>query len=445
MKNFKKIFLLGLVGIGLFFTACEPNDELYEELDRKKQPYNDKVEYTLVETDYTRFGGFIRDYLAFSDSFPSMDYIPDILKVRFVTLKEESTAQVTYDHFNLHPDWWDAGFGYELTHDDYTLIGITSFTFSPGNLARNNVPFLLILLYPDAEEGDTHRIIYNYLLEGESLKNLDVYQFNGSSWIWLETIEDIPYVGYELTDEDYGQLHNEIGMFNSFNENFPPETYLPALLRNRFPYAVNGQEQVVKYRYYNGSQTVELIDKYHYNTNWEKVEYTETRTDQYIYGALGWAFDPTVRFTLSSEDYQYLADIDPIGRQELPYTDFAYYYGASAYYINFDIRIQARRLDVLSNGEYADPLLGEIYENEGAEAVMEEMIRRIVEEGIPALLQHKFPDATPQVEGIDVQYFVSFETFADNWTRRTPTAEYICTAAGTPPQFELVEVTGFDQ
>lgn len=444
MKKLKKIFLLSFVGVGMLFTACEPNEELYEELDEIKKPFNEEVEYTLIEDDYTRFDGFIEDNLAFSDSFPSMDYIPEVLKVRFVTLKEESTAQVTYNHFLLNPDWWDAGFGYLLTQEDYLNIGVTSLTFTPSRPARNDVPVLLTIKFPDAEEGDTQSVIYNFLLEGESVLNVDVYEFDGSNWIWIETTEDVPYAGYELTEEDYQQLHIEIGQFNSFNENYPPEAYLPALLRNKFSYAVDGQEQVVKYRHFDGSETVEIIDKYQYNTTWEKVEYIETRTDQYIYGALGWAFDPTVRFTLSSADYQFFVDIDPIGQQELPYNDFAYYYGASAYYANFDIRIQARRLDLLSNGEYADPLLGEIYDNEGAEAATEEMMRRIVEEGIPALLQHKYPEATPQVEGIDVHYFVSFETFADNFVRRNPVAEYICTAAGTPPQFELVEVTGFD-
>jgi len=69
---------------------------------------------------------------------------------------------------------------------------------------------------------------------------------------------------------------------------------------------------------------------------------------------------------------------------------------------------------------------------------MEEMMRRIKEEALVKLLQHKFPDATPQVGGLDVHFFVHFQTFADNWVRRYPQAEYICTAAGDPPQFELV-------
>ncbi len=421
----------------LLFQACDPNKDLFEKLDNDQRPHNESIEYTLIESDYTRFGGFISQYQAFNDTLVAMDFIPDILKVRFVTLRQNSSAMVTYNHFLLHPDWWDAGFGYELTAEDYAFIGVSN-TFSPTNLARNNLPFFLLFRYAEAEEGDMVRIIYNFTVDGEMQKNLDVYEFNGSSWVWIETIENIPYVGYELTDDDYDVFGGTIAQFNSFNENFPPELHLPVLLKNRFSFAVAGDEQVLRYRYFDGSQTRTITDKYEFDgVQWHKVSYTEQRSEQYIFGELGWAFDPTVNIRLGREDYLYIAENDPIPHET--FTDFGYYFGASAFFSNFDIRLIGRRLNKDENDNYRDPALGEIYENEGSEAAMDEMYRRIVEEGIIMLLQHKYPDATPQVGGIDVHYFIHFETFADNWVRRFPMAEYICIAPGNPPQFELVD------
>ncbi len=445
----KRYNILGLVWISImvFFVSCDPNEDLYETMDEAKKPHSEAVEYTLTASDYSSIGGVVSDYEAFNDTISAMDYIPEILANRYVTLKLESSAMVTYNHLLLEPDWWEAGFGYELTLDDYDLIGISSYRFTWENMARSYLPTFLRGTIADPQEGDTQNVIYNYLAEDEDevYLNLDTYEHDGSNWVWIETLENIPYAGYELTSEDYRSWGAGIGSYESFSEEYPPEDYLPSFLKSKFPLAKEGDEQVLKYNYFDAGQHTK-IDKFEFDgVRWSMVPYIEERTEQYIYGELGWAFDPTVIFTMRSDDYAYLVEIDPIGQQEFQYDDFAYYYGASSFYSNFDIRLIGRRLDDLDDGGYADPELVEIYENEGSEAAMEEMLRRINEEGIPALLQHKYPDATPQVGGIDVHFIVRYHTFADNWVNRFPEAEYICTAAGNPPEFELIDVREQDE
>ncbi len=438
MKKKNRIVYLLFAASIFLIQACDPNADLYERMDEAREPYRESIQYTLVEGDYNRFSGFIAQNHAFNDTLPAMDYVPQILASRFVTLNLGSSALVTFNHFLLHPDWWDAGFGYVLTEADYSFMGVAN-TFTPTNPADENIPDWLDRQYPDAQEGDILNIIYNYTDSGETWQNQDTYKYTDQVWVLIEKMEQIPYIGYELTPEDYDLFGGSIAQFNSFNEGNPPENYLPVFLRHTFPLAPLNAEKVLKYRYFDGSQTRNRIDKYVFDgIIWEVIPYMEERTEQYIFGEEGWAFDPTVMFRLGREDYMYLVEIDPVGQQEFAYADFAYYFGASAFYSNFDIRIIGRRLDKLASGEYADAALGEIYENEGPEAVMDEMIRRIIEEGLVYLLQHKFPDASPQVGGIDVHFFVGFQTFADNWVRRFPEAEYICTAAGDPPQFELV-------
>ncbi len=438
MKNKQKLYYSAILASMLMFIACDPNVDLYEKMDAGIGPYSEDIAYTLEDSDYNRFGGFIAEYKAFNDSLPAMDHVPEILASRFVTLNLGSSALVTFNHFLLHPDWWDSGFGYELTSHDYAFLGVPD-AFTPNNPAYQHIPSFLEREYSDAVEGDRVNIIYNFLETGVMTMNQDTYELEGGHWILIETLEDIPYVGYELTMEDYQAWGGNIAQFGNFSEDDPPENYLPVFLKNKLPYAPIGAEQVLKYRYFDGSATRNLIDKYIFDgVVWNMVPYVEERTEQYIFGDEGWGFDPTVFFSPDRDDYMYIVTIDPIGQQEFPYDDFGYYYGASAFYSNFDIRIIGRRLDKLSTGEYADPELGEIFETVGPDAVMEEMMRRIKEEALVKLLQHKFPDATPQVGGLDVHFFVHFQTFADNWVRRFPQAEYICVAAGDPPQFELV-------
>jgi len=437
MNKLRNIILPIFIFFGLM--ACEPNADLYEKLDNDKVPFNNNekpVEYTLIDADYTRFDGFISDNKAFSSEYPAMEYVPDVLKVRYVTHREKSRALVTFNHFLTEPDWWNAGFGYQLTNEDYSSINVGN-SFNENTPANQFLPFFLAKKFPLSEEGDQLNIIYLFDDNGELRLDIDDYEYNGSEWIFGETVTDIPYAGYELQNHDYEYWDGPLAQERRFSEMYQPEEYIPAILDIVFPAATANTEQVVKYRYNNGNSTSDIIDKYQFDgAIWHKVSYYVETTEQYIFGELGWAFDPTVMFDMNRDDYMYLAEIDPIPHEI--YNDFGYYYGASAFYSNFDVRLIGRRLNTEDDGSYTDTELGSIYDNEGTEAAMEEMLRRISEEGIIELLQHKFPDATPQVGGIDVHYFVNFQTFADNWVREFPTCEYICTAAGSPPQFELV-------
>ncbi len=429
-----------LAAIG--FTACNPNEDIYNMLDEMQEPYNEEIEYTLTESDYNSLGGTISEYNAFNDTLPAKDFVPEILTSNFLALNVGSRALVTFNHLLLSPDWWDAGFGYVLTDDDYdVMIGGGVDYFSETNPASDHLPEFLNREYPPAQdpsEGDQISIIYNFDIDGEFLLYLDTYEFDGEKWVLVETIEDIPYIGHELTTEDYQNWGGTIANNNYFNEDYPPENFIPVYLKNEFPYAPIGDEKVVKYRYNDGSDTENIIDKYNFDgTKWTVESYIEERTEQYVFGEIGWAFDPTVVHLMVSDDYFYISNADPIPHPV--YDDFGYYYGASAYYSNFDIRLAGRRLNKDEEGNYYDPELAEIYNNEGEEAALDEMFRRIVEEGLILLLHHKYPDAVPQVGGIDVHYIIQFETFGDGFDRQYLEAEYKCVSAGSPPQFELVE------
>ncbi len=434
MKYFPAISLL--FGI-LLLASCDPNKELYEKLDMDQTPYKRAIEYTLVAADYTSMGGQVASMQAFSDQYPAMNYIPNLLKRKFLALNTGSSALVTFRFKMDEPLWEQAGFGYVLTADDYAFMQLPSNAFTPDNLAKDNLPGFLAKQIIGPAQGDQEKIIYNFRVGSLTTQNLDIYQYDGSAWIWLETIEDLPYVGYEFTADDYALFGGNIAAFQNFSDDYPADLYVPAWLRNKFPLAVAGQEQVVKYRVYSGSAFTEIALYTFDGLQWNRSSNIEQLTEQYVYGAQGWAFDPTTRFIMGQSDYMYLAVIDPI--PHATYNDFGYYYGASAFYNNFDMRLAARRTAKDAEGNYYDAALGAIFDSQGPEATVEEMFRRIVEEGLILLLQHKYPDAVPQTGGIDVHYIVGFETYNNNFSRSYLEAEYVCTAAGSPPVFELIE------
>lgn len=434
MKYFKAISML----FAMFLLAsCDPNEAIYEQLDMDQAPYKQAIEYTLTDPDYTSLGGPVASLQAFTNEDPAMAYIPLLLKRKFLALNLGSSALVTYNFREDEPLWEQAGFGYVLTPNDYAYIGLAGNAFSPDIPASGSLPGFLAKKYPNAEAGDEVSIIYNFLDGSEETQNLDLYEYDGEAWAWVETTENLPFVGYEFTDDDYAQFGGDIAAYQNFSDDFPADLYVPAWLRNNYPLAVDGQQQVLKYRVYSGGAFHEIAHYSFDGVQWIRSSNVEQRSEQYIYGAQGWAFDPTIRFIMGSADYMVLATSDPI--PHATYADFGYYYGAAAYYSNFDMRLAARRTAKDSEGNYYDTALGAILDSQGPEAAVDEMFRRIVEEGLILLLQHKYPEAVPQTGGIDVHYIVGFETYNDNFSRSYLEAEYQCTAAGSPPQFTLIE------
>lgn len=143
------------------------------------------------------------------------------------------------------------------------------------------------------------------------------------------------------------------------------------------------------------------------------------------------------KFTMEQDDYLYLAEIDPIPHEI--FHDFGYYYGASSYYQNFDFRLQGHRLNKDDEGNYFDPELGAIFENQGTDAAVTEMYNRLLYDGLIEVLRQRFPNAQPKHGSYEIDYVVEFETFHDNWVIFYPFATYRCAASGNPPNFELVE------
>jgi len=439
MKDRNHIFTLLFA---MLFVGCDPNKELYEALDNLKEPYNRSIEYTLDANDYNSVRGIVATLQAFTEEVPAMDHIPAILARRFIALNRGSSAMVNFNYQIKEPVWLRTGFGYVLTTADYQSLGLTDNAFTPAIQAKDNLPAFLLKAFRNEAAGTTKGIIYNYREGTTHMMNIDQYQFDGSEWKWLSTRENIPYTGHHFTDADYALFGEELARLKYFSDTYPADKHMPVWMKNAYPYAIEGEEKVVRYRVLSGGNVRDEIAHYAFNgLSWDRSSDIVPKSEQYVFGAQGWAFDPTTRFIMMQSDYMYLAVIDPIPHAD--FNDFGYYYGASAFFSNFDMRLLARRVSKnAETGQYWDPALGAIYDSEGPEATVNEMYRRIVEEGFIKLLQHKYPQAVPQSGGIDVHYILGFETFNDNFSRSYLEAEYRCTGPAVgdnPPQFELIE------
>ncbi len=156
-----------ILGLGLLAASCNPMEDIYNELDKKENPYVEKVELTLTDSDYESFDSDVADNHFFTDADPATEYIPVLLESKYPALDYGSSALVTYNFSVGYPDlsgYTDAGY-YSLTDEDYenvnTAVGSAKY-FSPKNPADEYIPSILNASVTEAEDGDIYIVAHMY-------------------------------------------------------------------------------------------------------------------------------------------------------------------------------------------------------------------------------------------------------------------------------------------
>lgn len=426
----KLLYCLSL--IALFFTACEPMEDTYDELDANKSPYKQDVEYTLVDDDYTTISELAKDesnaanigkYKNFSSSLPASKFVPYLLASKYAVLEKGSKAVITYKEYvgglGYLKDIAKAKY-YTLTNDDYDSMGSGPGqynNFSSSHKPETYLPAFLLTKYPDAAKYAVVNISYKYYSGGVTVKN-DFYKFNGTAWAKSGGAV------YVLTTADYDSMGDGPGAHNNFSGSINPDDYLPTFLTLKFPYAKAKDRMAISYKFFlgkvNGKYKTEIrAEEYTFSgDNWVKSVSTVMKTSQFIHtGADGWVFDPTVVFTMGKADYQIIVEnvkADATKEETSKYADSEYYYGSSYKYDNFDIRDGKRSANFAKWEDGAKEAIGQI------------------------LLPTKFPNAVKDVSGVQVNYKVTFRTYDGSYD--TYEVTFKCTKSGPNPTFEFVEL-----
>jgi len=395
----KKITIY-ILGISLLAAACNPMEDIYNELDKKENPYMEKVELTLSDADYESLGGEVAENHFFTYNELPTDYVPTLLKLKYPALDHGSSALVTYNFSMGYPDLSDYSGAayYSLKDEDYNLANQVLIS-ADSNVATWEVNRLTVKGIGTTTKSG---------IIAEPVKMEVLYTYDSG---WSKTKE-----AYYVTVPDYNAM-GAPGKYDNFSGSERPEDYLPSLLALRYPYALEGDQIVVVYKYYsNGTRT--RADEYHLlEGSWTEYNPVVVYTDQFILTRNdGWVFDPTIIFTMNSADYQLIVDwvktnkgseyIDSYGTQE-------FYFSAGSYYSNYNIR------DKWDTGVFST----------WQDAVKESISK--------VLLPGKFPDAIAQVSGIDVMYEVTFATYDGNAGEYTWIFQ--CTKSAPDPEFIFVD------
>lgn len=223
-----------------------------------------------------------------------------------------------------------------------------------------------------------------------------LYEFNGSAWTESSVIL-LSAADYKTMGSTYGNLS---GDYNA---------YLTKFLALEYPFAVADDVKTIAFKYYNGSATALKAAQYAFDgADWVSTA-TASKTDQFKYTPVGWTYDPSIELTLEGNKnavaqpyYQaivdYVAEQFGAGYYQTGYTNAERYYGASAYYTNFDFRLDKWRGDC--------PIGGEAYGAMSDEELVALQYERLKEAFVP-MLKKFWPTIAP-VEGIEVTARVNF-------------------------------------
>lgn len=249
-----------------------------------------------------------------------------------------------------------------------------------------------------------------------------LYHLSGSTW---SDVASSDY--YELVAADYNSMGSP-GKYDNFSSSDNPDNYLPQFLTAKYPYAQEGDQMLVVYKYYAGGGVTETrIDEYVVTDGaWVKYAAILAKTSQFVNVGDHWIFDPTIRHTMVSADYQMIVDYVKADATLSQYVD-SYgtaesYYGASAYYSEFNGLVS----------QHTDPAFDGL-----SDAEAQALVQQRIKEGIIIFLKKKYTSAVAQVSGVDVMYEITY-TFYTGGAPVNYTSTFQCTKSAPSPDFEFV-------
>jgi hypothetical protein len=307
----------------IVISACNPLEEIYDELDHAEKKYRNEITYVLTSDDYNTIAGLalrsnpddtmnadiIAESKCFNNQVSASVYLPSFIAYKYPVLGESSVADIGYNYCSEYPEY---------------LSGFVS-----------------------------------------------------------------PEI-YYITDENYASVGVQQGTYKTFIGIDNAAGYISVFLKDSIESPSEKQIRLVFYRY-------------------------ATQIN-----------DPSETAALTGNDLKILVDhvrLDINPAYLNTWGDGEFYYGADAYFGNFDLRLSQR---INHNVEGFEELSAE-----ESEALIQERLQ----EGIIYILQHKYPGAVPIVGSDTVYYNISYSTF--EVTVHQYYAVYKCTSTGPPPDFRL--------
>jgi hypothetical protein len=374
----KKIYYIVSLAVLTIFTACQDfNNTNFPDLTGKGPTNVVNYVYTLTDADYTTIATAIKKPV--NDSITLLK-----TKLKIASKADSITINASITRLNLKLTT-------DSTYIKATYIANNKF-FNSKLLAKDYIPYLLNTNYPYTDNGSTFMATCSNVDNGDTLAITAANRFT-------------------LSNDDYlsmGTGVNQPGQYKNLSSVMSVMTYLNQFLKIKCAYAQTNDVKVVSYTYYDSNK----ITKKQYRIltfdgqNWVGV------TGQYLNNGTKWVFDPTLNVTMkkglnATDDYMlvvnYIKDHQGATTPSLlgyygTTLEYEYYYGFLAYYGEISLKPSDR----MNDPDYAKLTTA---------ADKAAYLTQRTQEGLAIYLALKFPDAQPQVNGIDLYCNVTTQLY----------------------------------
>lgn len=300
----KKILFIATVAIGFIFSACNPMQDIMDELDSSyaaddaralflKDKLVAPAAYTLTDADYALSSNAnVSKYKNFSATDLPKDNLPEILNKKF-SAQNAQAMKVTYNFYSK--PYVDMAGAYKISTADYTSMGQTYGNFSDDAVAQVLIGRLFdrIMYAKDAGTEKTAK----YLKYQTNMTRYVKVNADFTTEVLTSSTGAVP-----VTDAQYEAMGN--GKYKNFDDIDQAQTRLAALTQTEgtapFIYSCK------VYKNYIDTYAVYLYD----GNNWvlkqslmpvtEELNYALDASD--ITKSYWWA-DPAIKITLGAKDY----------------------------------------------------------------------------------------------------------------------------------------------
>ncbi len=294
--------------VAMSFTACDPMEEVYEELDSKisgEYKADIKTELTVKDYEYLtkqKAPAYVGENHYFVSEGEAGELIPTVLNKNYPHVGDGTKAAITFNKllFDYGSTKVKKDTAFAVTErSDYKLGGAR---YSNFDKEEQVITFLEAKL-PDAKEGMLTMLTYTWYngsAEPRSSEVTDSYFFVNGQW------ED----AYHVSEDDYKAVGR-----NRFNNFTAADDAVLADHFNKFLTATvvgnkPGDGKYVSYAYYNGKKTKQLVMAMGFNgTRWVEVteDITEKSVVRFEKKGTKWVADLSILYNLVAADYTWVA------------------------------------------------------------------------------------------------------------------------------------------
>ena len=304
----KNIYMLVLAAFVM--VACDPNKEIYEEMEANPTPIATALEFTLSDDDYELSGNEnAAKFGSFSTEDEAKEGIPNILGDKYPHLGDGASAKVTYDLYS--PIRMSQDSYYELTSEDYDALD-----HRYGNLSS---PFDIIeaaeYVIPNPLDNEVLELGYEWWTGSNAEDREDILTYYGGEWV----------VSYVPSNDDYYAMGQS---FTNFDSRTTARNEIQNILNATYYVSAEDGDfrtSVFTYTYKDSDDNRQfdnfLIVFFFAEGQWNAIHDVSPRILQLGNDGSTWVPDNTIKYEMTGDDYALVAtnyaDINAAGVESM--------------------------------------------------------------------------------------------------------------------------------